>query len=187
MNEMLYHGNGVPSDFQRSSHSTRNQSSLQQNYGDLYADDSRHFVPFDSSSQQYPAPEHIHVSPEFHMFQGNSRHSDRHVNERNSSENDYMMRARGDFGLRNYIYGEPRGMNLNPFSGEKMLPPMASTRTCMKHIGSAELPANDFNMVSFCSHYLYNSGPLLTDKALANFYVDLIDEIYAGSTTWSLT
>ncbi|KAG7593132.1 YTH domain [Arabidopsis thaliana x Arabidopsis arenosa] len=145
INEMFYHGNGVPSDFQRSSLSTRNQSSLQ-HYGDLYADDSRHFAPFDLSNQQYPTPEHMHLSPEFHMFQANSRHFDRHVNERNSSETDYMMRTRGNFGLRNNIYGEPRGMNLNPFSGENMFPPVASTRPCMKHLGSAELPANDFNM-----------------------------------------
>ncbi|CAL9216494.1 unnamed protein product [Arabidopsis halleri] len=145
-NEMVYHGNGVPSDFQRSSLSTRNQSSLQ-HYGDLYADDSRHFVPFDLLNEQYPNPEHIHLSPEFHMFQANSRRFDRHVNERNSSETDYVMRARGNFGLRNDIYGEPRGMNLNPFSGENMFPPMASCLgTCMKHLGSAELPANDFNM-----------------------------------------
>ncbi|KAG7655696.1 unnamed protein product [Arabidopsis thaliana] len=145
INEMFYHSNGVPSDFQRSSLSTRNQSSLQ-HYGDLYADDSRYFVPFHLSNQQYPTPEDIHLSPEFHMFQANSRHFDRHVNERNSSEIDNMMRARGNSVLRDNIYGEPRGMNLNPFSGENMFPPLASTRPCMKHLGSAELLANDFNM-----------------------------------------
>uniref|UniRef100_A0A1J3HVN1 YTH domain-containing family protein n=1 Tax=Noccaea caerulescens TaxID=107243 RepID=A0A1J3HVN1_NOCCA len=143
-NEMFYRGNGLPSDFQRSSISTRNQSSLQ-HYGDLYADDSRHFVPFHSSNQQYLAPEAIYVSPEFHMFQANSRHIDRHANERNSSETDYMMRSRGNYGLRNDVFGEPRGMNLNPFNGEKMFHPMASTRTCTKHFGSAKLSANDFD------------------------------------------
>jgi len=89
------------------------------------------------------------------MFQANSRHFDRHVNERNSSEIDNMMRARGNSVLRDNIYGEPRGMNLNPFSGENMFPPLASTRPCMRHLGSAELLANDFNMVCFCNHYLY--------------------------------
>lgn len=150
-NEMFYRGNGLPSDFQRSSNSARVQSSLQ-HYGDLYADDSRHFVPFHSSNQQYLAPEDIYVSPEFHMFQANSRHFDRLANERNSIETDYMMRSRG-----NDVFGEPRGMNLNPFNGEKMFHPMASTRTCTKHFGSAKLSANDFDRVSFCDLYLYNS------------------------------
>ncbi|XP_010478147.1 PREDICTED: uncharacterized protein LOC104757129 [Camelina sativa] len=147
VNEMFYHGNGVPSDFQRSSHSAtrRNQSSLQR-YGDLYSDDSRHFIPFDSSNHQYPVPEHIRSSPEFHMFKANSRHFDRHANESNSSETDYMMRSRGNFGLRNNRFGEPRGLDLNPFSGENMFLPMASTRTCMKHHGSVDLSANDFDM-----------------------------------------
>ncbi|KAL1217216.1 YTH domain-containing protein ECT3 [Cardamine amara subsp. amara] len=142
LNEMFYHGNGVPSDFQRSSNSIRNQSPLQ-HYGDLYADDSRHFVPFDSSNQQYPVPEHIRVSPEFHMFQANSIHFDRHANERNSSETDYRMCSGG---LRNNMFVEPMGLNFNPFSGEQMFLPMTSTRTCMTHLGSPELSANDFDM-----------------------------------------
>lgn len=154
-NERFYHGNGVPSDFQRSFNSTRNQLSLQ-HYGDLYADESRYFFPLDSSNQQYLAPENIHVSPEYHMFQANSRHFDRHANERNSSETDYMMRSTGNSGLRNHMFGEPRGLNLNPFTGEKMFLPKTSTRTCMKH-GSYELSANDFDMVSFFNRCLYNS------------------------------
>ncbi|EOA40033.1 hypothetical protein CARUB_v10008725mg [Capsella rubella] len=147
INEMFYHGDdGVPSNFQRSSHSTRNQSSLQ-HYGDLYCDDSRYFLPFDSSNRQYPVPEHIRNSPEFHMFQANSRHFDRHANETNSSETDCMIRSRGNFDLRNNRFGEPWGLNLNPFGGENMFPPMPSTRTRMKHHGSVELSANAFNMV----------------------------------------
>ncbi|KAF8055031.1 hypothetical protein N665_1305s0018 [Sinapis alba] len=141
--DMFYHGNGVPSDFQRPSNSTRKQL-LPQHYGDLYADDSRQFVPFHSSNQQYPVPEPIHVSPEFHMFQTNSTHLDRHANERNSFETDYMMGYTGNFGLRNNIFGEePRGLKLNPFTA------VASTRRSMKHPpGYVDLPANDFDMGS---------------------------------------
>ncbi|VVA92815.1 unnamed protein product [Arabis nemorensis] len=142
-NERFYHGS-LPLDFQRSFNSTISQSS-QQHYGDPYADD---FFPFDSSNQQYLSPENIHVSPEFHMFQANSRHFDRYANERNNSETDYMMRSMGNYGLKNNILGEPRGQNLNRFSGDKMFLPMASTRTSMKHLGSSELSANDFDMGS---------------------------------------
>ncbi|XP_024008644.1 uncharacterized protein LOC18992273 isoform X2 [Eutrema salsugineum] len=143
--DMFYHGSGVPSDFKRPSYSTRNQS-LPQHYGDLYADDSRQFGPFDSLNQQYPVPEHIHVSPEFYMSQANSRHFDRHANGRNSSETDYMLRSAGNFGVSNNTFEEPRGPNLNFFSGEKMFLPMSSARRCMKHPGSADLSANDFDM-----------------------------------------
>ncbi|KAJ0233756.1 ECT9 [Hirschfeldia incana] len=137
--DMFYHGNGVPSDFQRPPNSTRNHS-LQQYYGgDLYADDSRHFVPFHSSNQQYPLPE-----PEFHMFQANSTHLDRHGNEINSLEIDYMMRSRGNFGLRSNIFGgEPRGLKLNPFTG-----PVASTRRSMNHPSYVDQSANDCDMGS---------------------------------------
>ncbi|CAA7018726.1 unnamed protein product [Microthlaspi erraticum] len=138
--EMFYHGHGLPSDFQRSSNSTRNQSSPQ-HHGLLYADESRRqFLPFDSLNQQYLASEDVYASPEFHMFQANSRHFDRHADERSTSETDYMMRSRGYSGLRNDIFGEPRG-----FNGEMMFHPMASTRTCTKTFGSAKLSANDFD------------------------------------------
>ncbi|KFK44672.1 hypothetical protein AALP_AA1G288700 [Arabis alpina] len=146
-NERFYHGNRVPSDFQRSFDPTRRQSSPQ-HYGDPYADDSRHFFPFDSSNQQYLAPENVHGSPEFHMFQANSRNFDRYANERNNSEIDYMMRLMGNSGLKDNIFGEPRGLNLNRFSGDNMFLPMASTRTSMKHLASSELFANDFDMGS---------------------------------------
>ncbi|CAN8291121.1 unnamed protein product [Cochlearia groenlandica] len=141
-NEMFCHGDGVgvPSDFLKPSSFTRNQSSLQQ-----YADALRHFVPFDSSNQQYPVPDSIHDPPEFQMFQ-DSRHFDRIVNQRHGSETDYMMRSTRNCGIRNNIFGEPRSLNVDPLSSEKMFHPMASTRTHMNHFGSAELSANDFDM-----------------------------------------
>ncbi|CAH8349836.1 unnamed protein product [Eruca vesicaria subsp. sativa] len=143
--DMLYHGNGIPSDTQRPSNSTSNLS-LPQYYGDLYADDASYFAPFHSSNQQYPVPEPIHLSPEFHMFQTNSSHLDRLANKRNSIETDYMMHSTGNFSLSNNIFGEPRGHKLNPFTGRKTLLPMPSTIRSMKHPGSADLSANDFDM-----------------------------------------
>ncbi|KAL0698773.1 hypothetical protein Bca4012_054895 [Brassica carinata] len=141
--DMFYHGNGVPSDFQRPSNYTRKQS-MPQYYGDLYADDPSYFAPFHSSNQQYPLPEPIHVSPEFHMSQASPTHLNRHGNEINSLETDYMMRFSGNFGLRNNIFGvEPRGLKLNPFAA------VSSTRRSMNHPGgSADLSAHDFDMGS---------------------------------------
>lgn len=138
---MFYHGNGVPSDPPR-------KQSLPQHYGDLYADDANYFAPFRSSNQQYPLPEPLHASPEFHISQTNSTHPYRHGNEINSFATDYMMRSTRNFGLRDNIFGKPKGLNLNPFTGRRTFLPMASATRSMKHPVSADLSANDFDMGS---------------------------------------
>ncbi|KAF3549963.1 hypothetical protein DY000_02008771 [Brassica cretica] len=138
---MFYHGNGVPSDSPR-------KQSLPRYYGDLYADDANYFAPFRSSNQQYPLPEPLHASPEFHISQTNSTHPYRHGNEINSFETDYMMRSTRNFGLRDNIFGKPKGLNLNPFTGRRTFLPMASATRSMKHPVSADLSANDFDMGS---------------------------------------
>ncbi|XP_013656966.1 YTH domain-containing family protein-like isoform X1 [Brassica napus] len=132
--DMFNHGNGVPS--------------LPQHYGDLHADDANYFAPFRSSNQQYPVPDPFHASPEFHMSQTNSTHPYRHANEINSFETDYMMHSTRNFGFRNNMFGKPKGLNLNPFTGRRTFVPMASTTRSMKHPVSAELSANDFDMGS---------------------------------------
>ncbi|KAG2290802.1 hypothetical protein Bca52824_037471 [Brassica carinata] len=104
------------------SDSPRKQS-LPQHYGDLYADDANYFAPFRSSNQQ-------------------------HGNEINSFETDYMMRSTRNFGLRDNIFGKPKGLNLNPFTGRRTFLPMASATRSMKHPVSADLSANDFDMGS---------------------------------------
>ncbi|XP_018451377.1 uncharacterized protein LOC108822725 isoform X3 [Raphanus sativus] len=134
--DMFYHGNDVPSDFQRPSNSTRYQP-LPQYYsvGDLYADDARsYFAPFHSSNQQYPLPEPTHVSPESLMSQWN---------EINSLEIDYIMRSTGNLGLRN---SNKFGLKLNPFTG----PVASSTRRSMNHQypSYVDQSANDFDMGS---------------------------------------
>lgn len=136
--DMFYHGNGVPSDFQRPSNSTRYQS-LPQYYGGgdlLYTDDDArsYFPPFHSSNQQYPLPEPTHVSSEFLMSQWN---------EINSLEIDYMMRSTGNLGLRN---GNKFGLKLNPFTG----PVASSTKRSMNHQypSYVDQSANNFDMGS---------------------------------------